>query len=70
MRLAALGVIYDRVGNMLGVAKSTLYKWLKQEQLLREYKRSRGSVGFSEAKALLGADDMELWSKRGSMSVG
>lgn len=149
MRLAALGVSYERVGNMLGFAKSTLCKWLKQEDykrpklsgeileldgvwtriaggkvelkvsrdergvalasagswedalmaardlgasaprhivsdgdraiesaidmaydretphqlcqfhLLREYKRNIGNVGFSEAKALLGSDDME-----------
>ena len=29
MRLAALEVSYERVGNMLGFAKSTLCKWLK-----------------------------------------
>ena len=28
MRLAALGVSYERVGDMLGFAKSTLCKWL------------------------------------------
>ena len=32
MRLAALGVSYERVGNMLGFAKSTWRKWLKQER--------------------------------------
>ena len=35
MRLAALGVSYERVGNMMGFAKSTLCKWLKQEQYKR-----------------------------------
>ena len=30
-----------------------------QFHLLREYKRNIGSVGYSEAKALLDADDME-----------
>ena len=35
MRLAALGVSYERVGSMLGFAKSTLCKWLKQEQCKR-----------------------------------
>ena len=33
--LAALGVSYERVGNMLGFAKSTLCKWLKQEECKR-----------------------------------
>ena len=32
MRLAAQGISCERVGNMLGFAKSTLRKWLKQEQ--------------------------------------
>ena len=32
MRLAALGVSYERVVNMLGFAKSTLCKWPKREQ--------------------------------------
>ena len=31
MRLAALGVSYDRMEKTLGFAKSTLCKWLKQE---------------------------------------
>ena len=35
MRLAAQGISYERVGKMLGFAKSTLCKWLKRE----EYKR-------------------------------
>ena len=35
MRLADLGVSYERVGAMLGFAKSTLRKWLKQEQYKR-----------------------------------
>ena len=35
MRLAALGVSYERVGNLLGFAKSTLCKWLKQERYKR-----------------------------------
>ena len=143
MRLAAQGMIYERVGNMLGFAKSKLCKWLMQERckcpkllgealeldgmwtrvacgnvelkvargerrvaivaagswentlvaareqsasaprhivsdrdraiegaidmaygrsaphLLCEYKRNIGKVGISEAKALLGSDDME-----------
>lgn len=29
---AALGIICERVGNMLRFAKSTLYQWLKREQ--------------------------------------
>ena len=29
MRLATQGIRYERVGNMLGFAKSTLRKWLK-----------------------------------------
>ena len=32
---------------------------LRQFHLLREYKRNIGGVGFSEAKALLGSDDMD-----------
>ena len=149
LRLAALGISYERVGNMLGFVQSTRRKWLKREEykrpkmsgdvlepdgewtriaggnvelkvardergvavaaagswedavaavrdlgalapkhivsdsdraiesaidmaygrgaphqlcqfhLLREYKRNIGKAGFSEAKALLGADDME-----------
>ena len=39
MRLATLGVSYERVGKMLGLAKSTLCKWLKQER----YKRPKMS---------------------------
>ena len=35
MRLAVLGVSYERMGNMLGFAKSTLCKWLKQEKYTR-----------------------------------
>ena len=35
MRLAALGVSYESVGNMLGFAKSTLCKWPNQEQYKR-----------------------------------
>lgn len=35
MRLAALGLSYARVGEMLGFAKSTLCKWLKQEKMRR-----------------------------------
>ena len=30
-----MGVSYERVGSMLGFAKSTLCKWLKQEQCKR-----------------------------------
>ena len=32
---------------------------LRQFHLLREYKRNIGKVGFAEAKALLGSDDIE-----------
>ena len=32
---------------------------LRQFHLLREYKRNIGGVGFSEAKVLLGSDDMD-----------
>ena len=39
MRLAALGVSYERIGKTLGFAKSTLRKWLKREQ----YKRTKMS---------------------------
>ena len=35
MRLAVLGVGYERVGNMLRFAKNTLCKWLKQERYTR-----------------------------------
>ena len=35
IRLAAQGISYERVGNMLGVSKSTLRKWLKQEKYTR-----------------------------------
>ena len=35
MRLAAQGISCERVGKMLGFAKSTLCKWLKQEQYKR-----------------------------------
>lgn len=35
MRLAALGVSYERVGDLLWVAKSALRKWLKQEDYER-----------------------------------
>ena len=35
MKLAAQGVSYERVGKMLGIAKSTLCKWLKQEKYER-----------------------------------
>ena len=35
MRLAAQGMIYERVGNMLGFAKSKLCKWLMQERCKR-----------------------------------
>ena len=35
MRLAAQGVSYERVGKMLGFAKSALCKWLKQEKYKR-----------------------------------
>ena len=35
MRLAALGISYERVGNMLEFAKSMLCKWLNQEQYTR-----------------------------------
>lgn len=35
MRLAALGISYERVGNALGFAKSTLRKWFKQEECKR-----------------------------------
>ena len=30
MRLATLRVIYERAGNLLGFAKSTLRKWMEQ----------------------------------------
>ena len=39
MKLAALGVSYERFSNMFGFAKSTLGKWLKQER----YKRPKMS---------------------------
>ena len=32
MRLATPGMSYERVGNMLGFAKSMLCKWIEQEQ--------------------------------------
>ena len=133
MRLAAQGISYERVGKMLGFAKSTLCKWLKRERytrpklsgevleldgvwtrvaggklelkvardlgadaprhivsdgdraiesaidmaygrgtphqlcqfhLLREYTRNIGGVGFAEAKALLGSDDIEQARER------
>ena len=35
MRLAAQGISYERVDKMLGFAKSTLCKWLKQEKYER-----------------------------------
>lgn len=35
MRLAALGVSYERVGKTLGFAKSALCKWLNREQCKR-----------------------------------
>ena len=44
MRLAALGMSYERVGKTLGFAKSTLCKWLKRE----EYKRPKLSGNVPE----------------------
>lgn len=35
MWLAAQGISYERMGKMLGFAKSTQCKWLKQEQYTR-----------------------------------
>ena len=42
---------------------------LRQFHLLREYKRNIGGVGFSEAKALLDADDMEQARERAGRIV-
>lgn len=35
MRLATLGVSYERMGKMLGFVKTALCKWLKQEKYKR-----------------------------------
>ena len=35
MPLMALGISHERVGNLLGFAKSTLCKWIKREQYKR-----------------------------------
>ena len=36
IELAALGLSYSKVGSLFGFAKSTLCKWLKQEELSKE----------------------------------
>ena len=59
MRLAAMRVSYERVGNMLGFAKSTLCKWLKQEQYMRP-KLSGETLELDEVWTRIAGGNVEL----------
>ena len=68
MRLAALGVSYERVGNTLGFDKSAPRKWLKGEQCKRP-KLSGEALELEEVWTRVAGGKVELKAARDERGV-